>query len=286
MRGVTPPAYACEIASRRSFDVGGLALRALEWGKPGRPGLCFLHGGSAHAHWFDRVALAFADRYHVISLDQRGHGESDWPSPPAYATEDFAGDLLAVMHALGWERMRLVGHSMGGHNAMAFSAWHPERVAALCVVDSRPAIPPERLQVMHRRGARGPRPHATLEGAVAGFRLLPPDTTADPAFLEHLGRAAIVERGGAFMYRFDPACNGQRRPVSAWPLLGQIEAPTLLVRGEHSPILPRAMAGEMLAGLRQGRLVEIAGAHHHLVLDCPEAFTAALAEFLADCVSP
>jgi pimeloyl-ACP methyl ester carboxylesterase len=117
---------------------------------------------------------------------------------------------------------------------------------------------------------------------VAGFRLLPPDTTADPAFLEHLGRAAIAERNGAFMYRFDPACNGQRRPVSAWPLLGRIEAPTLLVRGEHSPILPRPMAEEMLAALRHARLVEIAGAHHHLVLDAPEVFSSALEEFLAE----
>jgi len=111
--------------------VNGLALRALEWGEPGRPGLCFLHGGSAHSHWFDGVAPAFADRYHVISLDQRGHGESDWPPTPAYATENFAADLLGLLDALGWARVTLVGHSMGGHNSMSFSAWHPERVQAL-----------------------------------------------------------------------------------------------------------------------------------------------------------
>src|SRR2546426_7925955 len=49
------------------------------------------------AHWFDRVMPALGDRFHVISLDQRGHGESQWATPPAYATEDFAGDLLALM---------------------------------------------------------------------------------------------------------------------------------------------------------------------------------------------
>jgi len=81
--------------------VDSLGLHLLEWGAPGRPALCFLHGGSAHAHWFDLVAPAFAERFHVVSLDQRGHGESQWAEPPAYATEDFAGDLVGVMGALG-----------------------------------------------------------------------------------------------------------------------------------------------------------------------------------------
>src|SRR5206468_2365329 len=82
----------------------------------------------------------------------------------------------------------LCGHSMGGHNAMAFAAWHPDRVGALVVVDSRPAIPPDRLDRMHRRGHRGPRRHETLEAALASFRLLPPETSADPALLDHLAR--------------------------------------------------------------------------------------------------
>jgi hypothetical protein len=65
--------YGCGAAVRPSFAVAGLTLRALEWGASGRPALCFLHGGSAHAHWFDAVAPAFAGRHHVLSVDQRGH---------------------------------------------------------------------------------------------------------------------------------------------------------------------------------------------------------------------
>jgi pimeloyl-ACP methyl ester carboxylesterase len=216
----------------------------------------------------------------VIALDQRGHGESGWASPPAYGTEDFAADLRGVMEALGWERMGLVGHSMGGHNAMAFAAWHPERLWALSIVDSRPAIPPERVEAMHRRGQRGPFPHVSLEGALESFRLLPPETTADPALLAHLAREGIVERDGRYVYRFDPACNGSRRPVDAWPLLPRITAPTLIVRGEHSPVLPRPMAEDLARAIPGARLAEIAGAYHHLVLDAPEAFTRVLAGFL------
>lgn len=280
-----PRTYGCESARRRSFSINGLTLSGLEWGAPDRPPFLCLHGGAAHAHWFDAVGPALADRYHVIALDQRGHGESDWapasPEGKGYATADFVGDLVALMDALGWRRATVCGHSMGGHNAMALSAWHPDRVAALIVVDSRPALPPERLDQMHRRGRRGPWRHETLEAALKSFRLLPRETVAAPELLEHLARAGIAERAGRFLYRFDPATNGSRRPADVWPLLERIAAPTLVVRAEHSPVLPPPMLEEMTRRLRQVSVEVISGAYHHLLLDQPEAFTAALARFLA-----
>ena len=272
--------FGCDEARRRSLDVNGLALHALEWGEPGRPPLCFLHGGSAHAHWFDGVAPRFAERYHVLSLDQRGHGRSQWSPAAAYGTPDFASDLLGVMQTLDWSRMILVGHSMGGHNAMAFAAWHPERIAALVIVDSRPSLPPDRLARMHQRGHRGPRRHPSLSTALASFRLLPRETAADPRLLEHMAREGIVEREGHFLYRFDPEANGARRPTDNWPLLSRIEAPTLIVRGEHSPVLTPSMLEEMVQRIPRVRVVEIPGTYHHLVLDAPQAFSAALEEFL------
>jgi len=279
---MTPSPYACDAAGRRSFIVNGMTLRALEWGQPGRPALCFLHGGSAHAHWFDAVVPAFVDSFHIISLDQRGHGESDWAPDARYGTEQFASDLVGVMDHLGWAQMVVVGHSMGGHNAMGFSAWHADRVRGLCVVDSRPSLPAERLQAMHRRGHRGPRRHETLDSALRSFRLLPAETLAAPDLLEHLGRQGITQREGRFLYRFDPECNGARNPADGWSLLPQIKAPTLLVRGELSPIMPEEMAERMKAAIPNARLVTMLGVYHHLVLDAPEAFSRILDDFLRD----
>lgn len=274
---MTRPAPGCEAARSRRLEVGGLDLHVLEWGTPGRPGVCLLHGGGAHAHWFDAVAPALAEGFHVVALDQRGHGESEWASPPAYGTEDFAADIAGVMDGLGWDRMALVGHSMGGHNAIAFAAWYPARLRALVVVDARPAVPPERLDRMRERGVRAPRRHATAEAAVAAFRLLPPDTVADPALLAHVARAGLIQRDGAgWGYRFDPTAYATRRPVDGWPLLPTITAPTLVVRGELSPVLPRDMARRMRDAIPAASVVEIAGAYHHVVLDRPEAFVAAL----------
>ncbi len=262
--------------------VNGLRLNALEWPAPGRHPLCFLHGGSAHAHWFDAVVPKFVGRYHILSVDQRGHGESQWSPAHEYATEHFAADLAGVMDAMGWPRMALAGHSMGGHNAIAFSGWQPGRVSALAIIDSRPALPPERLNAMHHRGHRGPRRHETVESALASFRLLPRETIADPALLQHLAREGIVEREGRFLYRFDPATSGARQPVDAWPLLERIVAPTLVVRGEHSPILPVPMAQDIMKRLARARFVDIPGAYHHLTLDTPGAFADALDGFLTE----
>src|SRR3989442_2590493 len=197
IRTVTELQMGCATAESRVVRVGRLGLHYLEWGRTDRPPLLFLHGGSAHAHWFDAVASAFADRYHVVSLDQRGHGESEWVRPATYATEDFAGDLLGLFDALGWRQAIVVGHSMGGHNAMAFSGWHPERVRALVIVDSRPSIPEERLKQMHNRGYRALRLHQTREDAVPAFRLLPRETTADPRLLAHLATMGVVARDHA-----------------------------------------------------------------------------------------
>jgi pimeloyl-ACP methyl ester carboxylesterase len=271
----------CQHARARVLEINGLKLHLLESGRAGAPALCFLHGGAAHAHWFDAVTPAFTDRFHVIALDQRGHGESQWAVPPAYGTEDFTGDLLQVLNAMGWERAILAGHSMGGHNAMTFAAWHPDREAALVIIDSRPVIPAERLNVMHARGLRTPRLHPTAEAAAATFRLLPRETTAEPALLAHMAAQAVAPRNGGWGWRFDPQTHGERRPVDAWPLLPRVIAPTLVVRGGLSAVLTDEMAARLQTTIPRATLVTIPDAYHHLTLDQPAAFNRALADFLA-----
>ena len=278
---MSSPRFACETARHRAFDTGKLTLHALEWGELGRPGLCLLHGGAAHAHWFDRVADAFTDHYHLIALDQRGHGESQWPAPPAYATEDFVSDLLAVFDGLGWERTVLAGHSRGGHNSMALSAWHPDRVRALAVLDSRPSIPEDRLGSLRARGQQRTRhPYPSREDAAAAFRLVPRETVADPVLLRHLGESGVVERDGGWVYRFDPDANRLRQPADCWPLLPRITAPTLFVRAALSPNLPPEHIARIRALVPHATIVEVPGSYHHVTLDAPDQVVTALAEFL------
>jgi len=279
---MTRQLLACERSERRFEVVNGLRLHFLQSGAERAPAVCFLHGGAAHAHWFDAIATDLGEKRHVVALDQRGHGESAWASPPAYATEDFAADIVGVLGALGWDSAVLIGHSMGGHNAIGCAAWYPERLRGLVIVDSRPAIPAERLAQMKERGARPHRRHPSVEAAAASFRLLPPETRADPALLSHVARASVTWQDGAVSLRFDPACYAARVPADGWQLVPRISAPTLVVRGELSPILTRPMAERLRAEISGARVVEIPGAYHHVVLDRPDAFVHEVRAFLDD----
>lgn len=254
----------------RFVTANGLRLHYLDWGGGGLP-LLLLHGVAAHAYWWDPVAPRLTRRFRVLALDQRGHGRSAWPSPPAYRTEDFVEDLLAFVTRLGLGEFVLVGHSMGGHNAMVFAAWHPDRLVRLAIVDAKPMVSMGRIA---RLRALGPRPRQAFpsrEAALRRFRLMPPETTAPPALLR-----AVAARGvgrlpsGRWAYRFDPSCGPNRVPVDAWPLLPKIACPTLILRGEGSTVLPRPVAERMAALIPSARLEEIPGAFHHVTLDAPE----------------
>src|SRR5262245_233049 len=265
----------------RFVTVHGLRLRYRDWGGNGRP-LVALHGAVAHAHWWDPVAPYLARRFRVLALDWRGHGRSAWPRPPAYRSEDFAAELAGVIDALRLRDVVVAGHSMGGHNAMAFSAWYPARLARLVVVDARPHVNYERLRARQRRAPRPQAEFPTLAAALARFRLRPPETTAAPALLRTIARHGLVRLpSGRWRYRFDPACEHTRMPVDCWPLLPRITSPTLVVRGEYSTILEREVGRRMAKAIPSAVLEEIPGAHHHVTFDAPRTLADGILAWLS-----
>lgn len=110
-----------------------LQYRYREWSRRGVP-LILLHGLSSQSHIFDRVAPLLADRFRVIALDQRGHGESDKPDA-GYDFKTVAGDLLAFLDALRIKRAIIAGHSWGGAVALYFAAHHSGRTRAVILID-------------------------------------------------------------------------------------------------------------------------------------------------------
>src|SRR5688572_22350086 len=97
-------------------EVAGLKLHVLDYGTAGKPPMLCVHGGAAHAHWFDFVAGGFTGNYHVRAIDQRGHGDSQWDrsTPPDYSYQRYAADLHELIEKLDLRDFILVGHSMGG----------------------------------------------------------------------------------------------------------------------------------------------------------------------------
>ena len=108
----------------RYVDVDGLKLHYLDWGGDGKPKMLCLHGAAQNAHMWDFTALAYCDRYHVLSLDQRGHGDSGWAPDEDYGRDAHQRDISGFVEALGLDNFVLVGLSMGGSNAIAYTAGH------------------------------------------------------------------------------------------------------------------------------------------------------------------
>ena len=82
------------------FQGDGLSLNAIDYGGKGRPPLLLLHGGSAHAHWWDFIGPDLARDFHAIAPDLRGHGESDWPAEWAYGSRHYVSDLDRIIDQL------------------------------------------------------------------------------------------------------------------------------------------------------------------------------------------
>ena len=261
----------------RSLLVNGLRLHVLDWGGDGRTPLLLLHGFTGHAHAWDSLSIALQPHFHVLALDQRGHGDSD-PAEvygPVVAFDDISG----VVDQLGVTSLVIVGLSMGGRNAMYFTAKRPDAVQRLVVIDIGP-------EISKRAGAAPPGPPEpeTWESIEQAARHL---HRANPYPGIHYYRWVVSQSlrqrpDGALVWKWHPSVKARHSPgdVDWWALLKTITPPTLVLRGAESRILDRDVAERMARELPHGRLVEIPGAVHSLHEDNPEAVLAALKDFL------
>src|SRR5262245_26879452 len=126
--------------SDRTITLCGRRFHYTEWGEPTARPLIMLHGVTGHARTWDEEAALLAERYRVLALDQRGHGDSEPAADGDYTVAAMAADLTAFVDALGLDQVSVVGLSMGGRVAIAFAGQAPRRVERLVVVDIGPDI--------------------------------------------------------------------------------------------------------------------------------------------------
>jgi len=274
--------------AHRFVVVEGLKLHHLDWGGDSKKRtFVLLHGGSAHAYWWDRVAPQLVPYGHVVALDFRGHGRSEWARPPHYGPQAYVGDVRGLIEHLG-ARVVLVGHSMGGAVAQWVAVSHPEVLEALIVVDSPHGPPPLRRQLMwrwRRRAQGGPRPELkTAEGVMRRFRLSPPETYLSRADLERLAMLSATQLpNGHWAFRVDPETRAWRKIEDGSmqrPKIGTIKLPTLILRGKSSGLVSASSARRMHRMIRGSVYREIPRAYHHVPLDNPDDTVNAIIEFI------
>ncbi|MFI5215922.1 MAG: alpha/beta fold hydrolase [Candidatus Limnocylindria bacterium] len=258
-------------------SLAGVFLHALHRGDASRRPLVLLHGGGANAHWWDHLAPAFANRFHVVALDFRGHGDSDHPA--SLEVGAFARDLEALLQHLGAREPALMGHSMGGHIALDHAA-RKNQVRALVAIEVVRGAPSRERRAM-RLALAARRTYRTREDAIARYRFLPPAPHASESLRESIAAHSVArDPDGRFGFKFDPRWFGL--PPSERVALGGIRCPTLILRGAESPLLSAEGAAAFAAEIPGARTSLIEAAGHNLHLDQPEAFLAAVQPFLLE----
>ena len=270
----------------RFVEAGGLKLHYQDFGKGhetgGRPVMLCLHGGAANGHWFDFVAAGFTPDFHVLALDQRGHGDSVWANPPAYSYYDYASDLDKAVAKLDLRDFVLVGHSMGGMVSLVYAATYPGRMKKLVIVDTSVRLSEERLAAMRDVGNRGGSSYATREDLVARYKLRPGNSHAPAEVVRHIaGFSARQFPDGSWRHKFDRRVYATRESLDGMPFWDRIRVPALLVKGGRSARITPEILAEVRTRAPQVELAEVSGADHHVTLDNPVGFVKAVQPFLA-----
>jgi pimeloyl-ACP methyl ester carboxylesterase len=243
--------------------------------------LC-VHGGAAHAHWFDFVAPGFIPDHHVYSMDLRGHGDSAWAEPHTYSWKHYAEDVNTVVEQLDLRDFVLVGHSMGGMVSLVYAATHPGRMAQLVIIDSIMLMPMDRVTRMREFGTKPARDYSTQEELVARYRLEPAETQmAAPEVIHRMAlHSGRQDANGRWQHKADRRVYANFQQIAGVPLWEKVKVPALVVKGERSTRFTPEVLAEVRARAPQVQMAEVPASDHHITLDNPQGFIDVVRQFL------
>ncbi len=268
--------------------VDGARVHYQRWGRRGAPGLLLVHGNGAHAHWWDFIAPYFAGHYNVAAMTFSGMGDSDWRED--YRMETFAAEQIAVCEDAGLfdgpVKPIIVAHSFGGFVTLVTGADYGDRLTGTVIVDS-PVNPPDRPRGGPPRSVRANKVYPDLASALGRFRLAPPQLCENLFALDYIARWSLRKTAqddgtAGWTWKFDPGIwrhFDAGRPSSE--LLRATQCRIAIFRGEDSALMPDDVGDYMQSLLgHQVPFISIPHARHHVMLDQPLAFVAALRTLL------
>jgi pimeloyl-ACP methyl ester carboxylesterase len=253
----------------------------------------FLHGGGQTRRAWDTTAEVIAAAgWRTISLDLRGHGESEWASNGDYSYTAFCADCVCVVDQLDRPPV-LVGASLGGMSAMLAEGTSDREVSSgLVLVDIVPKTNPDgvkRITAFMKSGLNG---FDSLDEVAAAIAAYTPQRVR-PVNLEGL-KKVVRERNGRWYWHWDPGVLAQdRTEVLAQRFNGlfdvalrNITVPTMLVRGLLSDVVTQDGVDHLLTQMPDVTLVEVPGAAHMIAGDRNDIFSEAVTEFLNNRIRP
>lgn len=270
----------------KTSKIGGIDLHYLEWGNPTDTPIIMLHGFAQSCHSWDFTSLALCDRFHVVSLDQRGHGDSAWAPDGNYSTEAYVSDLRELVDKLRLDKPIIVGLSMGGRNGFVYTAKYPENVSSLVIVEAAPT--------WGREGSDKVRKFVeTVDNLDSPDDFVPYLLELYPLRKPEQLRGSVRRNlkqlpNGKWTWKYDkalrrPGANRRGTPDETkqlWRLLESIQCPTLVVRGSGSDTISNEVATEMAERIPNACLAVVPDSGHLVPGDNPMGFLKALNGFL------
>jgi pimeloyl-ACP methyl ester carboxylesterase len=256
--------------------VAGTRIAYRSWGDSGSgQDVLLVHGGAAHARWWDHIAPLLAIGRRVVAVDMSGHGESGHGS--RYTLDDWADQLAAVIDVTALRHPVAVGHSLGGIVSTVLAMRGAPVLDGLVVVDSpiEPTGPESRAEADSPSFGKG-RVYATAEEAASRFRPVPTQSSL-PYTEAYIAASSVREADGGWGWKFDPAFVTMTGDLPR--TLDGLPCPVVFIAGECGILSPAARRA--LDASTEVAVVEIPGAGHAMMLDEPVALVAALRGILA-----
>ena len=271
-----------------------LQLNYLEWGKPDGLPVLLIIGLRGFAYTWRTTAEALGERYRVIAMNLRGHGDSG-PSPDRqFSFDSWDDDAHAIVTTLGLDRPVIMGHSLGGRVAFVYGARHPENTRGVVVVDVGPGFPEDAAWRVKRGMESDITEFDSWTEAVDYLKARKRPTVPESRIEERAPYALRQTPSGTVVFKYDALLRdewlGDKPPPRAqldawlWPDWDANTCPTLLLKGENTDFLTPALCDEMVNRAKgDARWVEVPGTTHFIMDDNLEGFLKEVEPFTAAC---
>jgi len=258
------------------FQSNDLNLHYINYKTNAHKPLIMLHGMRSYAQAWNDVADQLLNFFDVYALDQRGRGESDWAPDSNYDTEAYVDDLTNFIKTKGFNKLSLMGHSMGGSNSIVFASKNPEMVESLVIVDIGPETASSTGGVrINQELSDTPKEFDSLEYVKLFWRKQRP-SISEHALNERVNFTIKQLESGKYGFKWDVQGIAKAKIRAdgeyMWDCVRKIKCPTLLIRGAESDILQHDVATQMIRENHNIALIEIPDATHYVHDDQLELF--------------
>ncbi len=268
------------------ITVNNLKFHYLEWGNSENPTIILIHGIAQTCHSWDFISLGLSEKYRVIALDLRGHGDSEWAPDKNYNIEAYSDDLHKIIEKLNLNNFILIGLSIGGKTCFTYASQHLEKIRALAIVDAAP----ENIQAGYKNMSKFMKQKDELD-SIDEFidRIL----KYNPRRSRQQAKGSIIHNikqmeNGKWTWKYDSFFRTPQKHIqnpdkiakTLWSRLEKVMCPTLIVRGAQSDLVASEITEKMSNIMNNATIVTVKNAGHLVPGDNPAGFQTAINNFL------